>query len=316
LILKKIFIMTNPKKKASLLVLAGGLGSRYKGKKQIDPMGPSGECLMEYSIYDAKRAGFDHLVLIINDYFNEITKNHFQEIAYKIGIKLDFITQTLETLFPENYRSKLEHRKKPWGTGHAVLIAKDVIKNPFVVINADDFYSKKAFEKAFALIDSGKINDKQYGMVTYLLSETLSENGSVARGVCSIEDSMLKNVKEHTNISQENGKIIYTDDEGKKIEFSRNTHVSMNFWVLDSSIFQFLGNYFEKFLKNLNSEKEEFFIPLFIDQMIKDNGLRVIAESSEDKWFGITYPEDKESVIRSIKKLVDADYYPSSLWGG
>jgi len=307
--------MTNPKKKASLLVLAGGLGSRYKGKKQIDPMGPSGECLMEYSIYDAKSAGFDHLVLIINDYFNEITKNHFQEIADKIGIKLDFVTQTLETLFPESYISKLEHRKKPWGTGHAVLIAKDVIKNPFVVINADDFYSKKAFEKAFTLIDSGKINDKQYGMVTYLLSETLSENGSVARGVCSIEDSILKNVEEHTNISEENGKIIYTDDEGKKKEFSRDTHVSMNFWILDSSVFQFLGKYFEKFLKNLNSEKEEFFIPLFIDQMIKDNGLRVIAESSEDKWFGITYPEDKESVIKSIKKLVDADYYPSSLWG-
>jgi len=306
--------MTNAKKNATLLVLAGGMGSRYKGKKQIDPMGPSGECLMEYSIYDAKRAGFGHLVIIINDYFNEITKNYFQKIADKVGIKLDFVIQTLETQFPENQRSKLEYRKKPWGTGHAVLVAKNVIKNPFVVINADDFYSKRAFEKAFDLINSGEINEKQYGMVAYLLSETLSENGGVARGVCSIENSLLKNVKEHTNISEENGKILYTDDNGEKIEFSRDTPVSMNFWILDSSVFRFLEKYFEIFLNNVSSEKEEFFIPMLIDHMIEDEGLRVIAESSEDKWFGITYPEDKENVIKSINKLVNTGYYPSSLW--
>jgi len=306
--------MTNTKKNATLLVLAGGLGSRYKGKKQIDPMGPSGECLMEYSIYDAKNAGFNHLVLIINDYFNQTTKDHFQKIADKIGIKLDFVVQTLETLFPEKHRDKLENRKKPWGTGHAVMVAKDVIKNPFIVINADDFYSKKAFEKAYELINSGQINEKQYGMVAYLLSETLSENGSVARGVCSIENSLLKNVEEHTNIYEENGKIIYTDESGNKKEFSRNTPVSMNFWVLDSTVFKYLNEYFEKFLNNLKSEKAEFFIPLLIDQMINDIGLKVIAESSEDKWFGITYPEDKETVVKSIQKLVDDGHYPSPLW--
>jgi len=307
--------MTNIEKNATLLVLAGGLGSRYKGKKQIDPMGPSEECLMEYSIYDAKSAGFNHLVLIINDYFNEITKKHFQDIADKVGIKLDFVVQTLETLLPERHRDKLENRKKPWGTGHAVLVAKNVINNPFVVINADDFYSKKAFEKAFSLISSNQINENHYGMVAYLLSETLSENGSVARGVCSVENSLLKNIEEHTNISEENGKIIYTNDEGKKKEFSRNTPVSMNFWILDSTVFKYLEEYFDKFLDNLNSEKSEFFIPILIDQMIKDRGLKVIAESSEDKWFGITYPEDKENVVKSIQQLVNEGYYPSSLWG-
>ncbi|CAI9673036.1 hypothetical protein EAVNVB490_00397 [Elizabethkingia anophelis] len=306
--------MTTTKTNATLLVLAGGLGSRYKGKKQVDPMGPSGECLMEYSIYDAKNAGFDQLVLIINDYFNQETKDHFQAIADKAGIKLDFVIQALDTLLPEKHKNRLENRVKPWGTGHAILTAKDVIKNPFVVINADDYYTRKAFEKAYQLINSGQINEHQYGMVAYPLSATLSDNGSVSRGVCTTENGLLKKVVEHTNISEENGKIIHTDDAGNKTELAPDTQVSMNFWILDTSVFQVLEAEFDQFLTNLSSEKAELFIPFVIDDMIHNEGLKVVVESSQDKWFGVTYPEDKDFVIKSVQEMVDNGYYPASLW--
>ena len=301
-------------KNATLLVLAGGLGSRYKGKKQIDPMGPSGECLMEYSIYDAKNAGFDQLVLIINDYFNPETKDHFQKIADQAGIKLDFVVQRLNTELPKHHEDKLENRVKPWGTGHAILAAKHVIDNPFVVINADDYYNRHAFEKAYQLISSGNINDKQYGMVAYPLKQTLSENGSVSRGICTVENGILKTVEEHTNITPEEGKIIFTDDEGGKHELAADTLVSMNFWVLDTSVFQVLEQKFDEFLSNLKTEKAELYIPFVIDDMIHEDGLKVIVERSEDKWFGVTYPEDKDLVTQSILGMVNSGFYPASLW--
>ncbi|NAW51723.1 dTDP-glucose pyrophosphorylase [Elizabethkingia argentiflava] len=302
------------KTNATLLVLAGGLGSRYKGRKQVAPMGPSGECLMEYSIYDAKNAGFNQLVLVINDYFNQETKDYFQSIADKADIKLDFIVQALDTLLPEKHRDKLTNRVKPWGTGHAILIAKDVIKNPFVVINADDYYNRKAFEKAYLLIKNGQINEGQYGMVAYPLSATLSDNGSVSRGVCTIQNGFLKKVVEHTNIAKENGIIFHTDTSGNKTELVPSTPVSMNFWILDTSIFKVLEAEFDHFLTHLSSEKAELFIPFVIDDMIHQQDLKVIAEASEDKWFGVTYPEDKDFVIKSVREMVDSCYYPASLW--
>lgn len=301
-------------KNATLLVLAGGLGSRYKGKKQIDPMGPSGECLMEYSIYDAARAGFTQLVLIINDYFNQETKDHFQQIADNAGIQLDFVVQRLNTKLPIHHEDKLENRVKPWGTGHAILAAKDVIKNPFVVINADDYYNRHAFEKAYELIASDKINEHQYGMVSYPLSATLSENGSVSRGVCTINNSQLVTVVEHTNINKEGDKIICTLDDNSKKELAPETLVSMNFWVLDPSIFNVLERKFDQFLSNLKSEKAEFFIPFVIDEMVHEEGLKVVVETSKDKWFGVTYPEDKQLAINSIQELVSNGVYPSALW--
>jgi len=301
-------------KNATLLILAGGLGSRYKGKKQIDPMGPSGECLMEYSIYDAKNAGFTQIVVIINDYFNEETKVHFQNIADSVGLQLDFAVQNSETYLPEHHRDKLKDRVKPWGTAHAILCAKEYIKNPFVVINADDYYNRHAFNKAFELISSGKINDKKFGMVAYHLPSTLSDNGTVSRGVCTIKNGHLMTVEEHQKIQRKAGKIVFEDENGNEKELPENTWVSMNFWILDSSIFNVLQDKFEVFLSQIKTLKDEFFIPFVIDEMIKSNSINVVVENSKDQWFGVTYPEDKQTVIDNLNNMVNEGKYPKSLW--
>lgn len=301
-------------KKATLLILAGGLGSRYKGKKQIDPMGPSGECLMEYSIYDAKEAGFSQIVLIINNYFNDETKAYFQQIADKAGIQLDFVYQELDTFLPTHHQDKLEGREKPWGTGHAVLAAKEVIENPFVLINADDYYNKQAYQKAYDLIASGDINEHQYGMVSYPLEATLSDNGTVSRGVCNIDEGQLKAVSEHTKIQKVGDIITCIDPNGDEKVLAKDTLVSMNFWVLHPSVFQVVEEDFNEFLGQLKTPKDEFYIPFVIDDMIHDHGLKVIAEQSTQQWFGVTYPEDKEIVTQSIEGMVKQNLYPNPLW--
>lgn len=305
--------MTNTNN-ATLLILAGGLGSRYKGKKQIDPMGPSGECLMEYSIYDAKNAGFTQVVLAINDYFNEETKNHFQEIADSIGIQLDFAVQRLSTFLPEKHEDKLENREKPWGTAHAVLAAKEFIKNPFVVINADDYYNKHAFEKAYELISQGKINSEHYGMVAYHLPATLSDNGTVSRGVCTVENNLLKTVVEHHKIQRLEEDITCEDGEGTPKTLPEDTWVSMNFWILDSSIFKEIQEKFDIFLSHLKTPKDEFYIPFVVDEMIHDGKIDVVVEKSKDRWFGVTYPQDKETVANNLRSGVEKGIYPNPLW--
>lgn len=299
---------------ASLLILAGGLGSRYQGKKQLDSMGPSGECLMEYSIYDAKRAGFSQVVLIINDYFDNQIKEHFNQIAKNAEIALDFVVQIPALFLPEKHQNKLLHRTKPWGTAHAILAAKHVISNPFVVINADDCYNRMAFQKAYELIALNKITPNQYAMVAYPLFATLSTNGSVSRGVCTIENQLLNQVVEHTNIIEKNGKIVGIGSLKQEVELEATSLVSMNFWIFSPSIFKVLETKFEAFLSSIESDKTEFYIPSVVNEQIQKNVLKVFVETSNEKWFGVTYPEDKNLVVRHIQELVDNGIYPEALW--
>lgn len=305
----------NQQRKATLLVLAGGLGSRYKGSKQVDSMGPSGEYLMEYAIYDAVKAGFSQLVLTGNAHTSEEIKNRFKKIAIATGIELNFVEQQLTTFLPNHHKEKLDGREKPWGTAHATLAAQEVIKNPFVVINSDDFYSRYSIDKAMELIQSERINEQQFGTLLYPLYRTLSENGAVARGLCTVEKGYLKSVVERTQIVKENGQIFWYQSDNSKEKLLENTLVSMNFWVLHPSIFKVIENRFEEFLVNLSGPREELYLPLVINEMISGKNIKVLAETTDAEWFGVTYPEDKKITVENIKKLVENGVYPKSLWG-
>ncbi len=291
------------------------MGSRYKGQKQIDPIGSSKETLMEYSIYDAFCSGIKHFVFIINEQFNVDTKKYFQNIIEKKGGIAEFVLQTTYTSVPRGIYDTIEKREKPWGTGHALMITKNHLNNPFIVINADDFYGHKAYKKASELVQNDKITANTYGMVAYKLANTISENGSVSRGICTVTNGYLDNVVERTNIySDENGEIVYEEDDNI-FPLDEDTAVSMNFFVLHPSIFRKLEDKFEEFLQeNAGQLKAEFFLPKVINDMIEEDQLEVIVEKSDDNWFGMTYPEDREVVVNSIQNLIKEQKYPKSLW--
>lgn len=302
-------------KTLSLVILAGGMGSRYKGQKQIDPIGRSKETLMEYSIYDAFSCGIKHFVFIINEQFDADTKKYFQTIIEKKGGSVEFVLQTTYTSVPRGIYDKIEKREKPWGTGHALMITKNHLNNPFIVINADDFYGRKAYEKANELVQAEQITANTYGMVAYKLANTISENGSVSRGICTVQNGLLENVVERTNIyANVNGEIVF-EEEDKVATLDADSPVSMNFFVLHPSIFRNLEDKFEEFLKeNASQLKAEFFLPKVVNDMIKEDQLEVIVKKSDDNWFGMTYPEDREVVVNSIQNLIDDQKYPNSLW--
>ena len=270
---------------ATLVVMAAGMGSRFGGCKQLEPVGTAGEVLLDYSVYDAKRAGFDKVVFIIKE---EIEKD-FKEIAG------DRIARNIEVEYA--YQTIPSHRKKPYGTGDAILTTKNLVDTPFVVINADDFYGRDAFEKAY----EGLKNKDEYCMVGYLLKNTLSDNGSVARGVCEIKDGYLAGVTEHTAITKDSG----LDPE---------TIVSMNLWGIHPDIYPELEAQFAEFLKTANIEKDEFYIPMVIDKMIKDGKKQVRMYDTSAVWYGMTYREDKEKVMNAIRKMVEDGIYPKELW--
>ena len=294
----------------TLLVLAAGMASRYGSMKQIQSFGPSGETIMDYSIYDAIRAGFGKVVFVIRKDFEEDFKKIF-EPKLNGKIKTEYVNQDL-TDNTEGYDIPKE-RVKPWGTAHAVLSAKDAIKEPFAVINADDFYGKDAFEKAARFLTSEVAPDK-YCIIGYELVKTLSDNGTVSRGVCEVNDrNELVSIKERTKIYRENNKIVYEEADGKH-EVPENSKVSMNFWGFDPSVFSFIEKLFREFLKDqINDPKAEFFIPIIGDAFIKDGGtIKIIPTSAQ--WFGVTYKEDAPTVKKDIENLVNAGEYPSSLW--
>jgi dTDP-glucose pyrophosphorylase len=297
-------------KDITLLVLAAGMGSRYGGIKQIDGFGPSGETIMDYSLYDAIRAGFTKVVFIVRDEILETVKERF-EPKLKGKLKVDFVIQALSTFVPEKYQNT--GRTKPWGTSHAVLCAKDVIKEPFAVINADDFYGRSAFK---ALADFFNTESEgAHAMVGYTLKNVLSEHGSVSRG-CGEQDAngYLKSVVERTTIVQEGGKIIAKEKDGD-LELSPETPTSMNFWGFQPNIFPLIESMFEEFLKeNSDNPKAEFFIPLVGNKMIQQGKGKVKVLGGGDIWFGVTYKEDKEEVTRKIQELVDKGEYPAKLW--
>jgi len=295
----------------TLLILAAGMASRYGSMKQIEGFGPNGETIMDYSIYDAKRTGFGKVVFIIRKEFAENFKEIF-EPKLKDKIETDYAFQDLS----DNTQSFTipADRTKPWGTAHAILSAKENVNGPFAVINADDFYGRDAFKKAAQFLTQ-QVNDQTYSLIGYELPKTLSENGTVSRGVCEVdENNNLIGIMERTKIYKEGNKIIYEDKDGKH-EVSVNSKVSMNFWCFDQSVFSYIKDLFQQFLKeNINNPKAEFFIPIVGDAFIKEKGGRIKVIPTSSQWFGVTYKEDAPGVKQSIEKLIEAGEYPGSLW--
>lgn len=302
--------------KPTLLLLAAGMGSRYGGLKQLDGLGPNGETIMDYSIYDAIQAGFGKIVFVIRKDFEQDFRDKILS-RYEGHVPAELVFQSLDDL-PEGF-SVPEGRVKPWGTNHAVLMAKDVIKEPFCVINCDDFYNRDCFVvigKFLADLPEGAAN--RYAMVGFRVGNTLSENGSVARGICS-KDSQenLTTVVERTEIERRDGQIKYKDENGEWIAVAENTPVSMNVWGFTPDYFKYSEDYFKEFLsdpKNMSNLKAEFFIPLMVNKLINEGTATVKVLDTTSKWFGVTYAADRQSVVDKIQGLVDAGVYPNKLF--
>ncbi|MDR3219906.1 MAG: nucleotidyltransferase [Dysgonamonadaceae bacterium] len=300
--------------KPTLFVLAAGMGSRYGGLKQLDGLGPSGETIMDYSIYDAVRAGFGKVVFVIRESFAVDFREKILK-KYADIIPIETVFQELDKL-PAGFELNPE-RVKPWGTNHAVLMGKDVIKEPFMVINADDFYGRESFKIMADFLTSIENKENIYCMVGYRVGNTLSESGSVARGVCSTDkDGFLTSVVERTYVIRDtDGKIKYRDEEGNLVETAENTPVSMNMWGFTSEYFGYSEQLFADFLsENQDNPKAEFFIPWAIDRLIVNGQIKVKVLDSPSKWFGVTYAEDRASVVEKINQLVAKGDYPGKLF--
>jgi len=301
--------------KTSLLILAGGMGSRYRGSKQIDTVGSGNESLMEFAIFDALKIGIRKFVLIINSKFPEDYKIRLRKILENNDAELNFVIQQTDTLIPERFHSKLQNRKKPLGTGHAVYCAKDVIDGPFLTINADDYYGRQSFENAAELIKNHQISNQFFGMTAFELQNTLSENGSVSRGICRLNADLLESVEEFTSIQKINGQISGQNKKGESKELNQNDLVSMNFWILDASFFRLAEDELTEFLENTEDlPKSEFYLPSVIDKAIHQNRIQVRVLKTSEKWFGLTYREDKENVIGEIEAMQSKGIYPKKLW--
>lgn len=306
-------------KKATLVIMAAGLGSRFGGGvKQLAPVGPSGEMIMDYSIYDALEAGFNKVVFIIRKDLEE----EFKElIGHRIEKKVEtaYVFQELSDI-PLQYREKLTGRTKPWGTGQAVLCCRDVVKEPFLVINADDYYGKEAYREAYSYltkaVEEPETDGKmKIGMVGFVLGNTLSENGAVTRGVCRVgQDGTLKEIKETYGIVREGDKAVSVNEELRE-EISLDSPVSMNMWALKPGFFHVLEEGFQEFLGSLVEEdvKKEYLLPQIIGGLVQENKAEVTVLRSSDRWFGVTYREDREGVAREIQGLIQKGVYPSTL---
>lgn len=295
----------------TLLILAAGMASRYGSMKQTQSFGPDGETIMDYSIYDAIRAGFGKVVFIIRKDFADDFKAIF-EPKLKGKIATEYVYQEKDAFLPDV--EVPADRTKPWGTGHAVLCARDVVKEPFAVINADDFYGKDSFIKAADFLKN-VCSEKTYCIIGYELSKTLSEHGTVSRGVCQVDaDNNLVSIKERTKIYRENESIIYEEDEAKHT-VPNDSSVSMNFWGFHPSLFETTEKLFHVFVKeNIENIKSEFFIPIIAEDFMHRLGGEIKVIPTSAQWFGVTYKEDAPSVKSSIDKLVASGEYPASLW--
>ncbi|MBY0536221.1 MAG: nucleotidyltransferase [Chitinophagaceae bacterium] len=295
---------------ATLLILAAGMASRYGSMKQMEGFGPSGETIMEYSIYDAIRAGFTKVVFIIRKDFAENFRSVF-EPKLNGKIKIGYVYQEL-TAFTEGFTIPAD-RTKPWGTAHAVLCAMNEVKEPFAVINADDFYGRDAFQRAYNFL-ANDCSPKQFSIIGYNLMKTLSDHGTVNRGVCEVDSAgNLTGIAERLNISFKDGRVV-CDDSLEPKELSTSTSVSMNFWCFHPSIFPYTQHLFKEFLtSSIAVPKSEFFIPIVADQFIKEGGvINVIPTTSQ--WFGVTYKEDAPAVKKSLDALIENGEYPTALW--
>jgi NDP-sugar pyrophosphorylase family protein len=299
--------------KPTLVIMAAGMASRYGSMKQIQQFGPGGETIMDYSIFDAIKAGFKKVVFIIRKDFAEDFKNIF-EPKLKGKIETEYVFQEMDKYL--DGAAVPAERTKPWGTAHAILCAQDAVKEPFAVINADDFYGADGFQKAHDfLLNSCK--EDVYAIIGYELAKTLSEHGSVSRGVCEVDgNDNLVAIYERVKIYRDqNGRIVYEETDGRKHEVSENAKASMNFWCFHPSIFAFIRKGFKEFLaQNISNPKSEYLIPFVADQWIKakEGVIKVIPTSSQ--WFGVTYKEDAPVVQRSLNQLVDNGAYSKSIW--
>jgi hypothetical protein len=299
--------------KPTLFVLAAGMGSRYGGLKQLDGVGPCGETIMDYSIYDAIRAGFGKLVFVIREHFaDEFQKKIVSK--YEGHIPVEVVFQELDKL-PAGFTVP-EGREKPWGTNHAVLMGKDVIHEPFAVINADDFYGRDSFAVLGRRLATMGNSENDYCMVGFRIGNTLSESGSVARGVCSVNgEGYLTGVVERTAIERIDGDIQFADENGNKIVLDENTPVSMNMWGFTPDYFRHSETCFVDFLKkNASNLKSEYFIPLAVNELITTGLSQVKVLDTTSCWFGVTYASDRQGVVDKLQALVDAGEYPAPLF--
>ncbi|MFG6387730.1 MAG: nucleotidyltransferase [Muribaculaceae bacterium] len=301
--------------KPTLFVLAAGMGSRYGGLKQLDGVGPHGETIMDYSIYDAMRAGFGKVVFVIRHDFEDAFREKILS-KYQGHIPVEVVFQSVDAL-PEGYTVP-EGRTKPWGTNHAVMMGESAIEEPFAVINADDFYGRDAFDvMAGFLAGVGKESDGRYCMVAFELGNTMTEAGSVSRGVCTVDEcGHLTDVVERTSIAfTPAGEIEYTDKEGNSGRLMAHMPVSMNLWGFTPDYFRYSRREFVRFLnKHIERAGSEFFIPSVVDKLVKNGEATVDVLSTKSRWFGVTYPEDRDKVVASLAALHNAGEYPDKLF--
>jgi UTP-glucose-1-phosphate uridylyltransferase len=299
----------------TLLVLAAGIGSRYGGLKQADGVGPSGEAILDYSIFDAIQAGFKKIVFVIRrDIEKEMKQVFFDKWNEKVEIKSVFQETTS---LPGGYECP-EGRTKPWGTGHAIWVARDIVREPFAVINADDFYGREAYEQAAGFLsDMDNLLHSRYCLIGYTLKNTLSEHGYVSRAECQTDQhGRLASITERLKIKREDGNIVYQGDDGNRYELDQETIVSMNIWGFMPSLFDYLENDLLDFIKDYSTNlKAEFLLPDVIDRLIKSAMVEIPVLTTDARWFGMTYREDREVVSDNLKDLVNRGIYPSPVWG-
>ena len=299
--------------KPTLFLLAAGMGSRYGGLKQLDTLGPQGQSIMDYSIYDAIQAGFGKVVWVIRHDFEEQFRTQILS-KYQGHIPCELCFQSLDAL-PEGFTVP-EGRQKPWGTNHAVMMGKDVIKEPFAVLNCDDFYDRVMAKFLSELPEGSK---GKYAMVGFRVDNTLSESGTVSRGICENDEQthLLTGVVERTKIERHNGVVQYLDENDEWVSIPDTTPVSMNFWGFTPDYFEYSEDFFKKFLsdpKNQENLKSEFFIPLMVDHLIKTGQATCEVLDTTSKWFGVTYPEDRPEVVAKLAALHDAGQYPAQMF--
>jgi UTP-glucose-1-phosphate uridylyltransferase len=297
----------------TLLILAAGMGSRYGGLKQMDPVGPAGEAIIDYSIYDAIKAGFDKVVFVIRKDFEEAFRAKF-DAKLKGKIEVAYAFQSVDA--PIEGIDKMPERVKPWGTGHAVLVAADVINEPFAVINADDYYGLPGF-KIMANFLKNDCSPSQYSMVGYELDNTLSDNGTVSRGICDMDDNHnLTGAREHTKICWKADNIEALNENDEPVMLNPKALVSMNFWGLHQSIFGELQQMFKTFVEeNAEKPKAEFYIPFAINDLIHDGKVAAKVLANDGKWYGVTYREDAPTVKIAFTEMTQNKMYPTPLWG-
>jgi NDP-sugar pyrophosphorylase family protein len=298
--------------KPTLLILAAGMASRYGSMKQVDGFGPNGETIIDYSIYDAIKAGFGKISFIIREEFAEAFKEKF-EPKLKGRVETDYVFQSYD-LKPFGIDKEIE-RAKPWGTAHAVLSARNQVHEPFCVINADDFYGFDAFDKMAKFLTS-EVADDKYSLVGYQIDKTLSDYGSVSRGVCKVDNQgNMVEINERTEVYFTDGGGVAYKENGEEHPLTTDTRVSMNFWGFTPAVFDQSLAMFQKFVeKNESNPKAEFFIPLVADELIKTGTATFKVIPTSAKWFGVTYKEDKPIVQKSISELVNSGVYPTNLW--